>query len=137
MRIKYRIFAQQIATVAAVNTLVTNPRGHHNILREVVKLHGVVVATGDPLLDAHVMVELEGIHIAVPHVAGGVIRPTLDGHAASELVSAVYKLHRLNTLLAKATVVQSLNGPVKICVGKKGLHAPSIGHAVLDSRVLI
>jgi hypothetical protein len=34
-----------------------------------------------------------------------VVCPTLDGQAASELVSAVYKLHRLNTLLAKATVV--------------------------------
>jgi len=120
--------------VATVETLVTNPWGHHNALREVVKLHGVVVATGDPLLDAHVVVELKGIHVAIPHVAGRVICPTLDGHAASELVSAVYKLHCLDPLLAKATVVQSLNGLVEICVGEKGLHAPSIGHAGLDSR---
>lgn len=119
-----------------MDALVTNPRGHHNVLGEIVKLHGVVVATGDPLLDAHVMVELEGIHVAVPHVASRVICPTFDGQAASELVSAVYKLHRLNTLLAKATVVQSLNGLVKICVGKECLHTPSIGHAALDSRAL-
>ncbi len=88
-----------------MNTLVTDPRGHHNVLWEVVKLHGVVVTTRNPLLNAHVVVELEGIHVAVPHVACGVIRPTLDGQAASELVSAVYKLHCLDTLLAKATVV--------------------------------
>ena len=88
-----------------MDTLVTDPGGHHNVLRKVVKLHGVVVATGDPLLDAHVVVELEGIHVAVPHVASRVVCPTLDGQSASELVSAVYKLHRLNTLLAKATVV--------------------------------
>ncbi len=88
-----------------MDTLVTDPRGHHNVLRKVVKLHGVVVATGDPLLDAHVVVELEGIHVAIPHVAGRVVCPTLDGKAASELVSAVYKLHCLDTLLAKATVI--------------------------------
>ncbi len=88
-----------------MNTLVTDPRWHYNALWEVVKLHGVVVATRNPLLDAHVVVELERIHVAVPHVAGRVVCPTLDGQAASELVSAVYKLHRLNTLLAKATVV--------------------------------
>ena len=88
-----------------MDTLVTDPRRHHNVLREFVKLHGVVVATRNPILDAHVVVELEGIHVAVPHVAGRVVCPTLDGQAASELVSAVYKLHRLDTLLAKATVV--------------------------------
>jgi len=120
--------------VAAMNTLVTDPRGHHNVLREVVKLHGVVVAPGDPFLNAYVVVELEGIHVAIPHVAGRVICPTLDGHAASELVSAVYKLHCLDPLLAKATVVQSLNGLVEICVGEECLHAPSIGHAESDSR---
>ena len=88
-----------------MDTLVTDPRGHHNVLRKVVKLHGVVVATGDPLLDAHVVVELEGIHVAIPHVAGRVVCPTFDGKAASKLVSAVYKLHRFDALLAKATVV--------------------------------
>ena len=88
-----------------MDTLVTDPRGHHNVLREVIKLHGVVVATGNPLLDAHIVVELERIHVAVPHVACRVICPTLGGQAASELVSAVYKLHRLDTLLTKATVV--------------------------------
>ena len=88
-----------------MNTLVTDPRWHHNVLREVVKLHGVVVATRNPLLDAHVVVELEGIHVAVPHVASRVICPTLDGQAASKLVSAVYKLHSFDALLAKATVV--------------------------------
>lgn len=120
--------------MATVETLVTDPRRHHNVLRKVVKLHGVVVASGDPFLNAHVVVELEGIHVAIPHVAGRVVCPALDGQAASELVSAVYKLHRLDPLLAKASVVQSLNGLVKICVGEKGLHAPSIGHAGLDSR---
>jgi len=88
-----------------MNTLVTNPRWHHNVLREVVKLHGVVVATRNPLLDAHVVVELEGIHVSVPHVTSRVICPTLDGKTASELVSGVYKLHCLDALLAKATVV--------------------------------
>jgi len=88
-----------------MDALVTDPRGHHNVLGQVVKLHGVVVATGDPLLDAHVVVELERIHVAVPHIAGGVIRPTLDEQAASKLVSAVYKLHRFDALLTKATVV--------------------------------
>lgn len=91
--------------MAAMDTLVTDPGRHHNVLWEVVKLHGVVVSPRNPLLDAHVVVKLEGIHVAVPHVAGRVIRPALDGKTASELVSAVYKLHRLNTLLAKATVV--------------------------------
>lgn len=88
-----------------MDTLVTDPGRHHNILWEVVELHGVVVTTGDPLLDTHVVVELEGIHVAVPHVTSRVICPTLDGKTASELVSGVYKLHCLDALLAKATVV--------------------------------
>lgn len=106
LRIIRRIFADQVRAVAGMNTFVANPWGHHNRARKLIKLHGVFEASADPFLNDDVVVVLKGIHVACPHGASRMVSPTdLGVGILKQLVSAVYKLHSLDTLLAKATIV--------------------------------
>ena len=49
-----------------MDSIVTDPGGERNIIRKIIELHGVLVATVDPLLDTDVVVELESVHVADP-----------------------------------------------------------------------
>ena len=83
-----------------MNALVAKPVRQHDGARSLVELHGVLEATIDPLLHHDVVVVLEGIHIASPHGACRMVSPThLGVRVLQQLVSAVYKLHSLDTLL--------------------------------------
>ena len=132
-----RIFADQIGAVTGMELVIAKPVRQHDGARKLVKLHGVLEATADPFLYHDVVVVLQGIQVARPHGASRVVSPTdLSSGILHKLVSAVYKLHSLDTLLAKATIVQRPCGLVETIVREKSLHAPSIGHAHLDSRTI-
>lgn len=101
-----RIFADQVGTMAGMELIVAKPVGQHDGARKLVKLHGVLEAPADPFLYYDVVVVLQSVHVARPHGASRMVSPAdLGSGILHELVSAVYKLHSLNTLLAKATVV--------------------------------
>lgn len=109
--------------MASMDSIVTDPGRHENVVRNIIELHGVVVATVDPLLDADVVVELESVHVTDPHGAGRVIHPTDSGiGVSSQLVGAVDQLHGLYTLLTKTAVVEGFDGCDEIRIGKEGLH---------------
>ena len=73
-----------------MDSIVTDPGGERNIVRKIIELHGVLVATVDPFLDTDVVVELESVHVADPHGTGRVIHPTdLGTGVSSQLVGAV------------------------------------------------
>ena len=117
--------------------VIAKPVRQHNGARKLVELHGVLEATADPFLYHDVVVVLQSIQVARPHGASRVVSPTYLGSGIlHELVSAVYKLHSLDTLLAKATVVQRLCGLVETIVREKSLHVRIVGHAHLDSSTI-
>jgi len=117
--------------------IVSKPVRQHDGARKLVELHGVLEATADPLLYYDVVVVLQSVYVARPHGASRMVGPTdLGSGILHELVSAVYKLHSLDTLLAKATVVQRPCGLVETIVREKSLHASSIGHASKGSRTI-
>ena len=92
--------------MASMDSIVANPVGHLNIIRKVIVLHGIVVTAIDPLLNTDIVVELKSRQITAPHSASRVISPTnLGTGVGSKLVGAIYKLHGLYALFAKATVV--------------------------------
>lgn len=109
--------------MASMDSIVTDPRRESNVVRKIIELHGIVVATVDPLLNTDVVVELESVHVTDPHGAGGVIHPTDPGIGiSSQLVGAVDQLHGLYTLLTKTAVVEGFDGCDEIRIGKEGLH---------------
>jgi len=92
--------------MASMDSIVTDPGRHENVVRNIIELHGVLVATINPLLDADVVVELESFHVAIPHGASRMVHPTNLGIGVlKKLVGAVDQLHGLYTLLTKATIV--------------------------------
>jgi len=117
--------------------IVPKPVRQHDGARKLVELHGVLETTADPFLYHDVVVVLQSVHVAIPHGASRMVSPTdLGSGVLHELVSAVYKLHSLDTLLTKATIVQRPCGLVKTIVRKESLHVRIVGHAHLDSRTI-
>jgi len=117
-RIIIRILTKKVRAMASVDSIVANPVGHLNIIRKIIVLHGVVVTTLNPLLDADIVVKLEGGQVTTPHGASRVVSPTnLGTGVGSKLVSAVNQLHGFNTLLTKTTVVESFDGCDEVGVG--------------------
>jgi len=117
-RIIRRILTKKVRAMASVDSIVANPVGHLNIIRKIIKLHRVIVPTLNPLLDADIVVELEGRQVATPHGASRVVSPAdLSIGVGRKLVSAVDQLHGLNTLLAKTTVVEGFDGCYEIRIG--------------------
>jgi len=109
--------------VGVVETWVTKPVRHLDLLiRQVVELHGIVVATLDPLCDAHVVVELESIHVANPHDASRMVSPTLDRLTTLQLERRVDKLHGFYTLLSQAAIVEAGDRKGKRRVWQESLH---------------
>jgi hypothetical protein len=101
-----------------MDSIVTDPGGERNIVRKIIKLHGVLVATVNPLLDTDIVVELESGKVAIPHGASRMVHPTdLGIWVLKKLVGAVDQLHSLYTLLAKAAVVESFDGCDEIRIG--------------------
>ena len=110
-RIIIRILTKKVRAMASVDSIVANPVGHLNIIRKIIVLHGVVVATLNPLLNADIVVELESGQVTTPHSASRVISPANLGiGVGSKLVGAVDQLHGFNTLLAKAAIVEGFDG---------------------------
>ena len=122
-RIIIRILTKKVRAMASVDSIVANPVGHLNIIRKIIVLHGVVVATLNPLLDADIVVKLEGGQVTTPHGASRVVSPTnLGTGVGSKLVSAVDQLHGFNTLLAKTAIIESFNRCDEVGVRQKCLH---------------
>ncbi len=116
-RIISRILTKKVRAMASVDSIVANPVGHLNIIRKIIILHGVVVATLDPLLNADIVVEFEGRQITTPHGTCRVISPTnLSTGVSSEFISAVNQLHGLHTLFTKATVIKSFDGRYEVWI---------------------
>ena len=113
-----RVLTKKVRAMASVDSIVANPVGHLNIIRKIIVLHSVVVAPIDPLLNADIMIKLEGWQVTAPHSASRVIRPTnLGTGVGSKLVGAVNQLHGFNTLLAKTAVIESFDGCDEVGIG--------------------
>ena len=109
--------------MASMDSVVANPVGHLNIIRKIIELHSVVVATLNPLLNADIVVELESGQITTPHGASRVISPTnLGTGVGSKLVSAVDQLHGFNTLLTETAVIESFDGCDEVGIRQECLH---------------
>ena len=122
-RIIIRILTKKVRAMASVDSIVANPVGHLNIIRKIIVLHGVVVTTLNPLLNANIVVELESRQVTTPHGASRVVSPTnLGTGVGSKLVSAVNQLHGFNTLLAKTAIIESFNRCDEVGVRQKCLH---------------
>jgi hypothetical protein len=119
----HRILAQKITAMASMDSIVTDPGRHENVVRNIIELHGVLVATVNPLLDTDIVVELESRKVAIPHGASRMVHPTdLGIGVLKKLVGAVNQLHSLYTLLTKTAVVEGFDGCDEIRIGKEGLH---------------
>jgi len=117
-RIIIRILTKKVRAMASVDSIVANPVGHLNIIRKIIVLHGVVVTTLNPLLDADIVVKLKGRQVTTPHGAGRVVSPTnLGTGVGSKLVSAVNQLHGFNTLLAKTPIIESFDRCDEVRIG--------------------
>ena len=121
--------------MAVVELGDAEPMRHLDLVRQIVELHGVLVATQDPLSNAHVVVELESIEAADPHDASRMVCPTLDRLTTLQLERRIDKLHGFDTLLTKTTVVEALGGLNERVVWQEGLHGCKVSTRQLHARV--
>ncbi len=113
-----RILTKKVRTMASMDSIVANPVRHLNIIRKIIELHSVVVATINPLLNADIVIELKSGQVTTPHSASRVVSPTDPGTGVgSKLVSAVNQLHGFNTLFAKTAVIKSFDGCDEVGIG--------------------
>jgi len=109
--------------VGVVDARIAEPMRHLNLgVRQIVELHGIVVATLDPLCDAHVVVELESIHVANPHDASRMVSPALDRLTTLQLERRVDKLHGFDTLLTQAAIIEAGDRKGKRRIRQESLH---------------
>jgi hypothetical protein len=79
------------------DTLILQPRRHdYDIM--VTLLHGVIVASTNPLVNTYIHVMSKGWSISFPHLKCRMIAPAFGSRSVSK---NVVKLHSLNTLLAE------------------------------------
>jgi hypothetical protein len=96
-----RVFANQVSTVAVPDPIVVQPRRHDEVAI-ITLLHGVIVASTNPLVNTYIHVMSKGWSIAFPHLKCRMTAPAFGGRSVSK---NIMKLHSLNTLLAKTTIV--------------------------------
>jgi hypothetical protein len=83
------------------NPVVAHPR-RYNKIAIVTLLHGVIVASTNPLVNTYIHVLSKGWSISFPHLKCRMTAPAFGGRSVSK---DVVKLHSFNTLLAKTAIV--------------------------------
>ena len=104
-----------------MNIFTAPPLGRTGLAAVGQVLHGVLVATSDPLVDTSVAVHRQEALVTAPHLDSRMMTPSSaqTGKGAPYLV-------RLHTLLAEPAVVQYPDRLIKVGKWGKGHHLPKI-----------